>query len=143
MLSTFYGRVVPLSLADTLAIHRLVALHGHLVDAGELHRLDELFTPDAVYDVTALGQGTIHGIAGFRAVAEAFRDDERNPVAHHVTNTVVTEAGGDVTARSKGFGVLADGRTGSVVYDDTLTRTPDGWRIAHRRVGPARQPSGS
>jgi hypothetical protein len=122
---------------DIVAIHQLVALHGHLVDARELHRLDELFTPDAVYDVTALGQGTVRGIAEFRALSAAFADDERNPVGHHVTNIVVTEADdGGVRVRSKGIGILRDGRTGTVTYDDQVTCTEAGWRITARQVLP-------
>ena len=124
---------------DTVEIHRLVALHGHLVDAGELHRLGELFTGDAVYDVTALGQGVLRGIDEFRAATEKFADDERNPVGHHVTNLVVTEsADGEVVVRSKGIGIMRDGRASSVVYEDRVTRTPDGWRIAARQVSPSR-----
>jgi hypothetical protein len=123
---------------DIMAIHQLVALHGHLVDSRELYRLDELFTPDAVYDVTALGQGTVHGIGEFRALSESFADDARNPVGHHVTNIVVTEGvDGSAHVRSKGIGVLRDGRTGSVVYEDRVARTADGWRIAARQVLPS------
>lgn len=123
---------------DIVAIHQLVALHGHIVDGREWDRLGELFTPDAVYDVTALGQGTIRGVEEFRVVSAAFADDERNPVGHHVTNVVVTEgADGGAAVRSKGIGVLRDGGTGSVVYADRVTRTPDGWRIAARQVLPS------
>jgi 3-phenylpropionate/cinnamic acid dioxygenase small subunit len=123
---------------DIMAIHQLLALHGHLVDDRELHRLDELFTPDAVYDVTAMGQGVVRGIEAFRALSESFADDARNPIGHHVTNIVVTEgAGSGATVRSKGIGVLRDGRTGSVVYDDHVTRTPAGWRITARQVLPS------
>jgi hypothetical protein len=54
---------------------------------------------------------------------------------------VVTTVDGDRAAvRSKGLGVLADGRTGSVVYDDEVVRTADGWRIAARCVRPAQVP---
>jgi 3-phenylpropionate/cinnamic acid dioxygenase small subunit len=127
-----------LTAADIVAIHQLVALHGHLVDSRELHRLDELFTPDAVYDVTALGQGTVRGIVGFRALSEAFANDERNPVGHHVTNIVITEAeDGRARVRSKGIGVLRDGRTGTVTYDDTVIDTENGWRITARQVLPS------
>jgi hypothetical protein len=123
---------------DIMAIHQLVALHGHLVDSRELSRLDELFTPDAVYDVTALGQGTVQGIDEFRALSQSFADDVRNPVGHHVTNIVVTEGvDGSAHVRSKGIGVLRDGRTGSVVYEDRVTRTAHGWRIAARLVQPS------
>ena len=37
---------------------------------------------------------------------------------------------------------MADGTAGSVVYDDVVTRTPDGWRISHRRVTARRAPLG-
>lgn len=40
---------------DKWAIGETLALHGHLFDEGELDRLDELFTDDVVYDVSALG----------------------------------------------------------------------------------------
>src|SRR3712207_6479977 len=114
---------------DVLEIHRLLALHGHLVDGGLLDRLDELFTPGAVYDVSALGRGTLGGAAESRAVAAACADGERNPVGHHVTNVVVTPDGPDAaTVWSKGIGILADGRAGSVTYDDRVVRAPSGWR---------------
>jgi 3-phenylpropionate/cinnamic acid dioxygenase small subunit len=130
---------MPLSTADVVELHQLVALHGHLVDAGELDRLDELFTPDARYDVSALGQGVLRGVAEFRAATAAFADDPRNPVGHHVTNVVVTAVGPDEAAvRSKGIGVLRDGRAGTVTYEDRAVRTPTGWRIAARRVLPGR-----
>jgi 3-phenylpropionate/cinnamic acid dioxygenase small subunit len=122
------------------AVARVAALHGHLVDDGELDRLDELFTADAVYDVSALGQGTVRGLAGFRELSRSFADDERNPVGHHVTNVIVGQDGaGVVTVRSKAIGVLRDGRAGSVTYDDRVTRTDRGWRIAERRITPARR----
>ncbi|MEE4494819.1 nuclear transport factor 2 family protein [Streptomyces sp. BE230] len=37
-----------LEAVDRLAVMELIALHGHLVDDGELDRLDELFTEDIV-----------------------------------------------------------------------------------------------
>ena len=40
--------------SDRLAIHELLGLHGHLMDAGAFERLDELFTPDVVDDRTPL-----------------------------------------------------------------------------------------
>jgi hypothetical protein len=59
----------------------------------------------------------------------------RHPLAHHATNVVVTEdADGTVRVLSKGAGVGAGGRVGSVTYRDIAVRTPDGWRIAERVV---------
>ncbi|MEO3756260.1 nuclear transport factor 2 family protein [Streptomyces sp. B6B3] len=126
---------------DRTAITELVYLHGHLIDGGELNRLDELFTPDVVYDVTDLGQEPLRGIDELRQAALALGD--LNPVGHHVTNLVLTEVGADrVRARSKGIGINADGTCGSVTYDDDIVRTRDGWRIAYRRVAARRTPLG-
>ncbi|WP_055589678.1 nuclear transport factor 2 family protein [Peterkaempfera griseoplana] len=130
-----------LTAEDRLAITELVALHGHLVDDGDLDRLEELFTGDVVYDLTDYGQEPLSGVAAIRDAAWAL--GAANPVAHHVTNVVVTVAAdGRVQVRSKGLGVRADGSCGSVSYDDTVVRTADGWRISHRRVSARRTPLG-
>ena len=126
------------SIEDRITIHELIALHGHLVDTGQLERLSEVFTYDVVYDLTAMSGPTLHGV---QAVSEAAqRLGDRNPVAHLVTNTVVTVDGEHVLARSKFLGVQRDGSVGSGVYDDELRRTPDGWRIALRSVSLRREP---
>jgi 3-phenylpropionate/cinnamic acid dioxygenase small subunit len=128
-----------LSTADRLAIHELLALHGHLMDDGAFDRLGDLFTEDVRYDVTAFGAGDLHGPDAVAAAGRAL--GAGNPVGHHVTNVLVTEdPDGTVRARSKGIGVNADGSTGSVVYDDVLRRAGDGWRIAYRKVTPRRTP---
>lgn len=130
-----------LSWEDHVAINELIALHGHLVDAGELDRLDEVFTADVAYDVSGYGFGVLRGLASNRDAALALGD--RNPVGHHVTNVVLTEEEPDlVRARSKGIGVMADGTCGSVTYDDTVVRTGHGWRISERIVRARRAPLG-
>ncbi|TWV38549.1 nuclear transport factor 2 family protein [Streptomyces misionensis] len=130
-----------LALEDRLAIAELVSSHGHLVDDGCLDRLAELFTVDVVYDLTEFGQEPLHGVAAVREAARAL--GAANPVAHHVTNVVVSHSpDGRVRVRSKGLGIKADGSCGSVSYDDTLVRTGDGWRISHRKVSPRRAPLG-
>jgi hypothetical protein len=128
-----------LELADRLAIHELISLHGHLMDAGAFDRLADLFTEDVGYDTSAFGGEVMHGIA---AIVAAGRNlGANNPVGHHVTNILVGEdLDGTVRARSKGIGVYADGSCGSVIYDDILRRQPDGWRIAWRTVSPRRAP---
>lgn len=125
--------------ADRIAITDLISLHGHLVDGGE--PTDVLFTPDVEYDVTDLGGGVLVGPVAFHQAGQALGD--KGPVAHHVTNVILTEAGPDrVTARSKGIGVMADGTCGSVTYEDVVVRTPAGWRIGQRKVLARRRPLG-
>ncbi|MEU0932816.1 MULTISPECIES: nuclear transport factor 2 family protein [unclassified Embleya] len=128
-----------LNAEDRVTITDLIALHGHLIDAGELLRLDELFTADIVYDVTDLGGAAIEGLDGIRRAAHAL--GAGNPVAHHVTNIVLTPISDtEVTARSKGLGINVDGTCGSVTYEDTVVTTDDGWRISHRKVHARRVP---
>jgi hypothetical protein len=128
-----------LTAEDRLAIGETIALHGHLFDNGELARLDELFTADVVYDLTDVGMEPLHGIAAIRDAALELGDG--NPLAHHVTNITVTDAGGDgVRTRCKAIVVLADGRTGSATYLDTLRREDGRWLISHRIVLARRTP---
>jgi hypothetical protein len=82
-----------LSTDDRVAIYELIALHGHLVDAGELNRLGELFTDDFVYDVAALGFGSLEGADALTEASRALGD--ANPLAHHVTNALVVGDEGD------------------------------------------------
>jgi hypothetical protein len=95
---------MPLALAleDRLAITELIALHGHLVDEGELDRAAEVFTPDVEYDLTDFGQGTLTGLT--QLVDASLALGAGNPVAHHVTNVVVEElADGQVRVGRRGW----------------------------------------
>jgi SnoaL-like domain len=130
---------VAISPEDRAAIGDLISLHGHLFDDGDLDRLDLLFIPTVVYDVSELGGGALHGIDAIRAAALAL--GERNPLGHHVTNVVVTDrADGTVGVRSKFIGVNADGTVATGTYEDTVVDEGAGWRIGHRRVVPRRVP---
>jgi ketosteroid isomerase-like protein len=116
---------------DRIDITDLINGHGHLVDAGELDRLDELFTPDVTYDIEDFGRPALVGLAALRDAAANATD----PIGHHVTNIVITEIDdAQAGVRSKGIGINADGTAGSVAYQDTVERGPDGWRISYRKV---------
>ncbi|RDI49339.1 nuclear transport factor 2 family protein [Nocardia mexicana] len=128
-----------ISTADRLAIHELLALHGHLSDAGDFDGMSEVFADDIVYDMTEYGAGLVRGRDALRDLALELGDG--NPVGHHVTNVVITATDGDtVLVRAKGIGVTVEGTVASVTYDDIVRRTPEGWRISHRRVVPRRTP---
>ena len=128
-----------ISVEDRLAIHELLALHGHLSDAGAFDRMDEVFSLDVVYDMESFGLGSVQGLAALGDMAWQIGD--RNPVGHHVTNVVITPDDADnAHVLSKGIGVNKDGTTGSVVYADVVRRLPDGWRIVSRKITPRRTP---
>lgn len=121
-----------LSVQDRIEIGDLIALHGHLMDAGELDRMDELFTAGITYDLNDFGRGELRGILALQEAAVALGGG--NPVGHHITNVVITETDGAVRVRSKGIGIYADGTSRSVEYDDLLVREAAGWRISYRKV---------
>lgn len=131
--------MTPITMDDRITITDLINSHGHLTDRGDFDGLATLFTEDVVYDVSALGGGKLVGLAAVREAGLALAD--ANPVAHHVTNIVLREtADGTVMALSKGLGVMADGSTGSVTYEDTVERMAAGWRITQRIVRARRTP---
>jgi hypothetical protein len=126
---------------DRQAIGETSALHGHLFDGGHLDRLGEIFTPDIVYDMSAMGVGTFEGIEAIRNAA--LRLGPGNPVAYHVTNAVISCEGDDLaTALSKGLMLRADGTLASVTHLDTLRRHDGSWRISRRVISPQSAPLG-
>jgi hypothetical protein len=130
-----------LSDEDRRAIDRTLALHGHIFDRGELGRLEEIFTPEVVYDLSDVGVGTFEGLEAIRS--GALKLGAGNPIAHHVTNIVITGREDDaVTAQSKGFMIMADGSAASVTHLDTLRRQDGSWRISRRVILAQRMPLG-
>jgi 3-phenylpropionate/cinnamic acid dioxygenase small subunit len=119
---------------DLILIHHLLGQYGHLVDAKEWDRFDELFTDDAVLDYTGVRAPEV--LHGRRAIADFFRS-ANHPSAHHVTNIVVTEEQGEVRVHSKFFAPYTrpshdPKRWYGGDYHDVVVRTDDGWRFARR-----------
>ncbi len=128
-----------LTAEDRSAIGDTLALLGHLVDSGQLDRLEEAFTPDAVYDLTDVGLGALEGVEAIRQGARQL--GARNPVAHHLTNVVITgEADDGVSVLSKGLLLMADGTVGSLTQHDVVRRLDGGWRISRHVVKAQRSP---
>jgi 3-phenylpropionate/cinnamic acid dioxygenase small subunit len=120
---------------DRLAIHDVITLHGHVADDRDWDRLGELFTDDVVLDLEDFGYGTLRGLAAMRDLSLASQDDKGQPLAHHVTNIVITGQDGQTArARSKALAVMRDGTSGTSVYEDVLRREEHQWRISHRKV---------
>lgn len=132
-----------LDLVDRLAIHELLALYGHLVDERRWDELDRVFVDDVVHDATDFAMPVTRSLADLVAEWTSEAGMERHPLAHHATNVVVTEDDdGTVRVRSKGVGVGAGGRVGSVTYRDVAVRVDGGWRLASRTVR-LRRPDGA
>ncbi len=122
---------VTIDVGDRIAIHEMLGLYGHLIDQRRWSELNQVFTDDAVFDATSFGQSVTYSLADLLAVWTA--DLSIHPLAHHVTNIVITEDDdGTVRVLSKAIGVGRKGRVGSATYRDIVVRTPAGWRLAHR-----------
>ena len=130
-----------LDIADWLAIHELLALYGHLVDERRWDELGRVFVPDVVYDATDFEMPVTRSLADLVAEWTSEEGMQRHPLAHHTTNIVVLEDDdGTVRVLSKGVGVGAGGRVGSVTYRDVVVRVENGWRLASRTVELRRGP---
>lgn len=124
-----------ITVEDRVAIHEVIALHGHVADDRDWDRLGEVFTDDVDFDVRDYGYGTLHGLQAMQDLVRGNRDDAAQPLGHHVTNTVIVgQDGSRVRARSKVLTVASDGTSGSAVYEDVLRREAQGWRISYRKV---------
>ena len=127
--------MLDISVEDRLAIHDVIVSHGHVADDRDWDRLGDVFTEDAVLDLEDFGYGTLHGLAALRDLALASQGDKGQPLAHHVTNIIVSSGEGEsARARSKGLAVMADGTSGTAVYEDLLRLEGHRWRISHRKV---------
>lgn len=133
-----------LTIQDRLDISETLALHAYIVDTNQLDRLDDLFTSDAVYDMsaTASGMGAFQGIDVIRVAAGRLAGSGHAPLAHFVTNIVATSAGEDTaTVESRGLMIMADGSAHAVSHDDVLQRSGGRWRISRRVISPLGGPA--
>ena len=120
--------------SDIIEIHQLLGLYGHVVDAGDWDRFNELFEPDAVLDYTAVRAPRV--FRGVDEIREYFRT-ANHPSAHHVTNIVVVDSEGEVRVRSKFFAPYTrpshtPKRWYGGDYEDVVVRTAAGWRFRRR-----------
>jgi hypothetical protein len=61
------------------------------------------------------------------------------PIAHHVTNVVISSDEDDVvTAQSEGLMLMGTGALKSVTHLDTLRRQNGEWSISRRIISPVR-----
>lgn len=118
-----------LSAAERLAIHELISLYGHLIDQRQFSQLGQIFTDDAMFDLSGYNGSCYNGLPAIQAMMLASLE---HPLAHHATNVVIQTQPEGITVTSKGLGVGANGRVGSVTYRDRLSLTPQGWRIQER-----------
>lgn len=131
-------------LLDREQIRNLRTLYAHLLDGNNIASLDQVFSADAVVEVTV---GKLEGIEAIQSgLNDAFklydRDHRENyPFMHAITNHWVQLTGPD-TAQGRCY--LIDFETASKpdpnpllllgIYADEYTRIDGEWRITHTRL---------
>lgn len=126
-----------LTIEDRHHIAETLALHAYVFDENQLDRLDELFLPDAVYDMSAAGMGVFNGVEAIGSAAARMSASGLAPRAHFVTNVIATETGeGTASVRSKGLMIMHDGAIRAALHDDILCQHGGRWLISRRLVTP-------
>jgi hypothetical protein len=125
---------VGVSPADAAEIRDVLARHAQLFD----NRVEGGFVAGYTADATIGG-----GAGPLAPIAEIGSGAAPGRVffPHHTTDVVLHRVD-DLTVRvwSKYFVIRGDGTAGSGDYQDTVVRTPEGWRIAVRRVSRGSRP---
>jgi len=129
--------VSPSTFADRIAITDLTIAYCWALDTRDWDRLDDVFSADVTAE---LASPLLHGVEAIKArikLALVPLDDSQ----HIVTNHQIVIDGDTATCRcylhaqhvrrgvEGGDNYVIGGR-----YEDTMVRTAEGWRIAHRRL---------
>ena len=125
------AQALTVDLADRLELHELPGRYGDAIDDRDWDRLDQIFTDDAVFDLTDLGSQLLEGLDRIKA----FMDTEANhPRTHTMTNIYVDETPSGVKLNFRIIALQPEGRVGTASYYDEVVKTADGWRVKHRVI---------
>jgi SnoaL-like domain len=122
--------------SDVVAITQLVNLYGLAVDSRRWELFDRIFTPDvdADYGVTSHWTDRERFKGDFAAFHAPF-DSTQHTMSTHVVHVDGNRAYSFCNGAWRLVRTAADGDPlwdGTGWYDDTLLRTPAGWRISRR-----------
>ncbi len=118
---------------DRLAIQDLLVAYAHAVDSmDDIDAVCDVFTPDAVFDLSGIGLAALQGHEGIRGFfTNVFANMAHH--AHYLTNFAVTAYDGD-TASMRAYVIgMGQGKDGSTVtvngrYFFDVRRTEAGWK---------------
>ena len=136
-----------MSLEDKLAIQEVIAQYSYTYDAQDAEGFAALFTEDAVWELFAAGaihptirlesRAAIHGWA-----MQRLHERRRRFISRHYQSSTMFETLTAESARTRTMLLVthqdvteASPRlTASGVYHDEWRKTPEGWRLVHRRL---------
>jgi 3-phenylpropionate/cinnamic acid dioxygenase small subunit len=118
-----------IELADRLELHELPGRYGDAIDDRNWDRLRQIFTDDAVFDLTGVGSRRLEGIED---IVHFMNVEAAHPKTHMMTNIYVDVADDNVTMNFRIVALLGKGLVGTASYYDHVVKTADGWRVKHR-----------
>jgi ketosteroid isomerase-like protein len=118
---------------DRLAIQDLLVAYAHAVDSlDDIDAICDVFTDDAIFDLSGIGLASVVGHSGIRGFFENVFANMANH-AHYLTNFAITAYAGDhasIRAYVIGMGMGKDGQgvtvNGRYYFD--VRRTAAGWK---------------
>jgi 3-phenylpropionate/cinnamic acid dioxygenase small subunit len=123
--------------ADRIELHELPGRYGDAIDDRDWDRLSQIFTEDAVFDLTDLGEPRLDGLA---EIKRYMAEDAKHPRTHLMTNIYVDETAEGVGLFFRIVALLPDRVVGTASYYDDVVKTADGWRVHHRVITLRRRP---
>tara|TARA_B100000131_G_scaffold124772_1_gene121943 strand:- start:5626 stop:6042 length:417 start_codon:yes stop_codon:yes gene_type:complete len=120
---------VTIDIADRLELHELPGRYGDAIDDRNWDRLREIFTDDAVFDLTGVGARRLEGIDD---IVHFMNVEASHPKTHMMTNIYVDEQDENVIMNFRIVALLGKGLVGTASYYDRVVKTDQGWRVQHR-----------
>ena len=118
-----------INIADRLELHELPGRYGDAIDDRNWDRLREIFTDDAVFDLTGVGARRLEGID---EIVHFMNVEASHPKTHMMTNIYVDEQDENVIMNFRIVALLGKGLVGTASYYDRVVKTDQGWRVQHR-----------
>ena len=118
-----------INIADRLDLHELPGRYGDAIDDRNWDRLREIFTDDAVFDLTGVGARRLEGIDD---IVHFMNVEASHPKTHMMTNIYVDEQDENVIMNFRIVALLGKGLVGTASYYDRVVKTDEGWRVQHR-----------
>ena len=114
-----------INIADRLELHELPGRYGDAIDDRNWDRLREIFTDDAVFDLTGVGARRLEGIDD---IVHFMNVEASHPKTHMMTNIYVDEQDENVIMNFRIVALLGKGLVGTASYYDRVVKTDQGWR---------------
>jgi len=118
-----------LTVEDRLDLYELPGRYGDAIDDRNWELARQIFTEDAVFDLTGVGSRRLEGIEDIISFME---EEAQHPRTHMMTNIYANPTPEGADLRFRIVALLGQGKTGSASYYDQVVKTSDGWRVRHR-----------